>query len=367
MMHDRLTCRLCGGIVKPVFALSPTPIANAFPGTPDRDAERYRLELAQCRDCTHVQVRDVIPDAVLYADYRYETPSALAAGLVASAHRLRAAYPNARRVLEIGSNNGLFLDALRGAGFDAFGVDPAASKSDYAIRAAFSNKLAWMLGEFDLVLANNAFAHIDDLNDVFLGVKKVLADKGALIFEVQYLPALITTGAFDMIYHEHRDYHTVAPLKPFLRRFGLVMTGSELIGAHGGSLRVTASRTGEEFSMPEDARIDWSSFAERINAAKASLREQMGDDRIIAFGATAKACTLIHHYGLQDRIEYCVDSTPAKQGRYIAGTNIKIFPVETLYQSKSARRILLTAWNHAAIIKKQHPDLDYIEPFKELA
>lgn len=367
MLRERLTCRLCGAAVKPVFALTPTPIANAFPAKPDAGAERYRLELAQCGACSHVQVRDVVPDAVLYADYRYETPQALAGALAGRARALRAEYPQAQRVLEIGSNNGLFLEALREAGFEAFGVDPSAAPMEHAIRAPFTQELAATLGAFDLVLANNVLAHVDDLDDMFRAIERVLAWNGALVFEVQYLPALLDAGAFDMIYHEHRDYHTIAPLKPFLRRHGLRMTSANMIPAHGGSVRITADRGTLELWGPTEYAADWGAFAARVNAAKASVREQIGTDTVIAFGATAKACTLIHHFGLADNIAYCVDSTPAKQGRYIAGTNIKIYPTDTLPQHADYKRILLTAWNHAEIIKKQHPTFDYIEPFKEIA
>ena len=365
MLRERLTCRLCGDRVAPVFALTPTPIANAFPAKPDAGAERYRLELVQCCSCAHVQVRDVVPDAVLYADYRYETPAALAPDLAARARALRRDYPQARRVLEIGSNNGLFLGALREAGFDTFGVDPAAAESENVIRAPFTGYLAAQLGAFDLVLANNVLAHIDDLDDVFRGIERVLAWNGALIFEAQYFPALVEAGAFDMIYHEHRDYHTVAPLKAFLRRYGLRMKRADMLPAHGGSVRITADRGDLELWGPAEKPVDWAAFTDRVNAAKASLVEQLGAERVVAFGATAKACTLIHHFGIADRIEYCVDSTPAKQGRYIAGTDIQIEGMEALPADGS--RILLTAWNHAEIIKRKYPQFDYIEPFKEIA
>ena len=365
MLHERLTCRLCGDSVRPVFALTPTPIANAFPAKPDAGAERYRLELAQCRSCAHVQIRDVVPDEVLYRDYRYETPQALAGALTARAKALRAEYPQARRVLEIGSNNGLFLDALRAAGFEAFGVDPAAAPMEYAIRAPFTAELAAKIGQFDLILANNVLAHIDDLDDVFRGIALALAADGALIFEVQYLHAMVESGAFDMIYHEHRDYHTLAPLKPFLSRHGLYMADARMIDDHGGSVRVTANRGGFEYWFTEK-QIDWSAFAWRINAAKEELLRDIFDERVIAFGATAKACTLIHHFGIANRIIYCVDSTPAKHGRYIAGTGIEIRPPESM-PARSGHRVLLTAWNHAEIIKKQYPQFDYIEPFKEIA
>lgn len=367
MIYERLTCRLCGDRVRPVFALTPTPIANAFPARPDAGAERYRLELAQCRACAHVQVRDVVPDALLYADYRYETPAALAPELAGRARALRRAYPQARRVLEIGSNNGLFLDALLDAGFDAFGIDPAAPpQAKNAIRAPFGAEVAANLGAFDLVLANNVLAHIDDLDDVFRGIERVLAWDGALVFEVQYLPALVASGAFDMIYHEHRDYHTVAPLKAFLRRYGLRMTRADMIPEHGGSVRITADRGDLELWGPSEAPIDWSAFAELVNAAKAALLEQLdGCAPVVAFGATAKACTLIHHFGIAASIAYCVDSTPAKQGRYIAGTDILIRGMDALPPDGSP--VLLTAWNHAEIIKRKYPQFDYIEPFKEIA
>lgn len=366
MQHERLTCRLCGGLVKPVFALSPTPIANTLRAHPDTEAVRYRLELAQCRACWHVQIRDVVPDAELYSDYRYATPGATRPAQEQRARRLAKEHPRAKCVLEIGSNNGILLHALRKEGFTALGVDPAGDHGT-SMRVAFTSALAEKLCKFDLVIANNVFAHIDDLDDVFKGIALALADDGALVFEVQYLPAMVKAGAFDMIYHEHRDYHAVAPLKPFLARHGLRMTKIDMIADHGGSLRVTARRDGVEAEWNDDSHVNWSAFAVRVNNAKAALLDQMNGKRVIALGATAKACTLIHHFGIQDRIEYCVDSTPAKHGRYIAGTNIKIHPVETLYQSKSVKSILLTAWNHAAIIKQQHPDFDYIEPFKEIA
>jgi hypothetical protein len=83
---------------------------------------------------------------------------------------------------------------------------------------------------------------------------------------------------------------------------------------------------------------------------------------LVAFGATAKACTLIHHFGLTDFIDYCVDDTPAKQGRYIPGTDIEICPTAVLRQDPDAV-VLLTAWNFADVIMPQYPDKPFIVPF----
>src|SRR3990167_1717217 len=126
MNYERHDCRLCGSRVEEVLRLKPTPIANSFPDTP-LSGEFYPLGLKQCPDCWHVQSGYVIDDAVLYGThYKYSTPDALKPYLTERALSLKAAYPEAKTVLEIGANNGLFLHALHDAGFEqVIGIDPA--------------------------------------------------------------------------------------------------------------------------------------------------------------------------------------------------------------------------------------------------
>jgi hypothetical protein len=204
-----------------------------------------------------------------------------------------------------------------------------------------------------------------------------------LVFEVQYLPSLIEGGKFDMIYHEHHDYHQVGPLFQFLRKFRLYMADYEFIPTHGGSIRVTAKwevpceRTLKEFGIeayweppetpkyPPEERINWGEFAVRVSEARKHVQKQLSQcSRIVAFGATAKACTLIHHFGIAPWIEYCVDSTPGKQGRYIPGTNIPIMSPQKLYdQQYTPDAVLLTAWNYEQEIRAKNPGLNFVVPF----
>lgn len=355
-----LACRMCCGPTRTMLSLTPTPLANSFPDHPDQDAERYPLDMTQCVRCDHVQI-GARPD-VDWVDYRYATPAAVRPHLAEAARLLRETYPPAKTVMEIGCNNGLYLEELRKVGFEAIGVDPC---TDVGIRQPFTHALARTLEPFDLIVANNVLAHVDDLWDVFRGIDHLLKDDGALVFEVQYLPSMMHAGAFDMIYHEHRDYHTLSPWPAFLKRFGLVMTRYEMLPTHGGSVRVWCERPGISYGeMPQEG-IDWRAFQCRIAEAKASVLAQITevDGPLIAFGATAKACTLIHHFGLADLIDYVVDSTPAKQGRYIPGTNIKIISHDS-YIRKGVP-ILLTAWNFEKEIRAQFPNHHFIVPFKE--
>lgn len=364
MIYERHNCRLCEQPVKTALQLTPTPIANLFPDDP-LSGECYPLELKQCIACGHVQIGHVIDDDALYGTaYKYATPFARKPALRAAAAELRAKYPKARNVVEIGSNNGIFLHSLHDEGFapvigiDPSGTDPLVWKIPFDIKAA--HIVLRRIGLVDLIVANNVFAHIDDLTEVFKAVDELLSPDGALVFEVQYFASMADSGAFDMVYHEHRDYHTVRPLQAFLKRFGMVMTDWQILDTHGGSLRITAKRFGEEKPAPQES-IDWQEFRQKIQEAKTSLLAVL-PKRIAAFGAPAKAVTMIHHFGLQNRIAYCVDDTPQKQGKYIAGTSIPVVSRDVMMADKP-RQMLLMSWNYEHLVRNSLPNVDFIVPF----
>lgn len=352
-MRERHTCRLCDGPVSKVFELKPAPIANSFPAKPDKNATKYPLELMQCASCGHVQQRYVLDG--LFEAYKYRTPKQAGEYWEPVAKRIAYAYPEGK-VLEIGCNNGVFLDLMIKEGLEARGVDPAASHPNGVV-GYFGDEFAKGIGTFDVVVGNNVFAHIDDLQDVFKGIQRVLEPDGMLIFEVQYLVDLVSSGAFDMIYHEHLDYHTLKPLQGFLKRFGMVMTGWEHLEAHGGSIRVTARKVGEEREIPDEP-LDWVGLRAKIDEHGERVRREIGEGKVPAFGATAKASTLINEFGIQDHISFVADDTKEKQFRYIPGTDIPVFPVDSLRDEP----VLLTAWNYAGEIAKRIPNR-LIHPF----
>ena len=360
--RERIQCRLCGARVKTVFALSPTPIANNYSEKPDHGAAKYPLELTQCSVCDHIQQRYIF-DA-LFEDYKYVTPATVARYLAPVAVLLKERYPRARKVLEIGSNNGTYLKVLREEGFDATGIDPAAT-GENNIEAYFT--LNWAQRHnvrYDLILANNVFAHIDDLYNTFRGALELLAPGGAIVFEVQYLPALVKAGTFDMIYHEHMSYHTLAPLARFARRLGMVMTRYDHISTHGGSIRVTLERRAERVKEAwfTETTIDWTAFTERVNAVKERVRAMLEGREVVLLGAAAKVTTMIHHCGIADNILYACDDTPEKQGRYIPGTDIYIRPTSEL----RANAALLGAWNYAKEFREMFPNNELLNPYVEL-
>lgn len=360
---EQWPCRLCFHYGRVMLMLTPTPLANSFPAAPDVGARTWPLELQECLACGHVQLRHKVP-IPWGPSYRYQTPEAMRGHYAEEARRIMERYPEAKSVYEIGSNNGIGTEELRRVGFQATGIDPC-SKTDLA--RTFSCELADSLPPVDLIVANNVLAHVDDLHDVFRGIDHLLPEHGALIFEVQYLPTMMACGTFDMIYHEHRDYHTLRPLVSFLRRFRLVIAKYECLPTHGGSVRVYCERPGVTAQLPDEP-LDWRMFAKRIERAKRQLRRELEavGKPVVAFGAAAKACTLIHHFGIAEQIAWCADDTPEKQGRYIPGTAIPIFPTSRL-ESEPPGPMLLLAWNYANEIQAQYPHRPLIVPFMEHA
>jgi len=168
---------------------------------------------------------------------------------------------------------------------------------------------------------------------------------------------------FDMIYHEHKDYHTLKPLPKFLKKFGFGVSKVERLPNHGGSIRVHVKR-GPGLQTFDEPEIDWAEFQKKIDAEGELIRSCMGG-RIVAFGATAKATTLIHHFGLADKIAYCVDETPQKQGLFIPGTAIQISGPERM-KTEPPDAILLTAWNYADILRPRFTER-LIVPFERKA
>lgn len=365
----RTTCRLCDGSLRRVLELSPTPVANSFPDKPYM-GEKYPLNLMQCVSCSHVQGGYVVPPSELYGDhYKYATPQAMQPHWREYAGRLRRRYPSAKRILEIGCNSGGMLSEIRARFNAGVGIDPS-YEGEHIIKGFFSldkaKELKQQLGRFDLIVANNVFAHIDNLQDTFKGVEWLLEKTGSLVFEVQYLQDLVRNCAFDTIYHEHHDYHQIGPLQKFVRRFGLEIKRVEKYPVHGGSIRVHAKRAPQSPRVFQES-VNWDAFACAIESMKEGTREALAGDRFKMFGAPAKATTLIHHFGIASNISYAVDSTPQKQGRYIAGTEIKILPESVLEESKSTSEMFLAAWNYKEVIQKKYPGIRFITPqFKRM-
>jgi len=390
--HRRDNCRLCGSPeLTQVLALAPTPPANAFvPETAlNQPQETFPLDVFFCENCGHVQLLDVVDPELLFANYVYVsgTSPVFVKHFQDYADAVCGAYlpdPAGRLALDIGSNDGTLLKQFQAKGMAVLGVDPA---RDIAARATedgvetlatfFTAGLADTIraerGPAQVITANNVFAHADDLSGITNGIRALLAPDGVFVFEVSYLVDVFENTLFDTIYHEHLAYHSVKPLVQFFAAHGMELIAAERVSSHGGSLRGTAQLAGGPHAVDDSVAAAISSeadlglhtaetlkrFGAKIDRVRDELTAVLGEmkragKRIAAFGAPAKATTLMYHFGIgPDVIDFIVDDSPLKQGLFSPGMHIPVLPSEAIY-SKTPEAVVILAWNFAEPIMRNH-------------
>ena len=222
----------------------------------------YPLDLNFCHDCFLVQVSNVVPANVIFNENYFFYSSAIKtlvdhfydfAKETKDRFLCDRKYPS---VIEIGCNDGVLLKPLLKMGIFSLGVDPCANvikgidtNKIKIINDFFSEKLAVKIkkqhGSFDAVLSSYSLAHIDDMIDVFKGIKHLLKDDGIFIFEIYYLGTLIDEMQYDMIYHEHLSYYSLMTLKKFLKKFEMEIFDVKFIDkVRSGSVRFYARNIG---------------------------------------------------------------------------------------------------------------------------
>ena len=390
--YFRSKCRMCDcSSLSKIMSLSPTPPGNDFLSYNEigRKEDVYPLDLYFCEICTHVQLGHVVDPKILYQkNYSYvsSTSSQFVSHLQNYAESMVQRFdlkPNSL-VVDIGSNDGTCLSFFKNSGMKVLGIDPAIEIANKATQSGiktipefFSFELASKLitehGKASFITSHNACAHIDDLFDIVKGVENFLDTDGVFVLEVGYFVDVFNNTWFDTIYHEHVDFHTVAPFEKLFDRVGMEVISVERISPQGGSIRVMAQKKHGKFqrdlsvdeliSLERKIGLDdletLFKFEEKVNDVRSkllklvhSLRDQ--GKTIAGFGAPTKATTLMGHFKLDENIlDFIVDDNPLKQGLFTPITHIPVLSAEALYEKKPDY-VLILAWNFSVPIMKMH-------------
>lgn len=386
-------CRACGSSqLEPVLSLGETPLANRLL-TDEQLSEpepTFPLELVFCADCALVQITETVPPEELFSEYAYfssysDTMLEHAQNLVEHlVPRLQLSQDSL--AVEIASNDGYLLQYYHQMDVPVLGIEPAQNIAKVAqergIRTVadfFSLELAEKLvqqgQQADVIHGHNVMAHVPELNGFVAGVQRILKPSGHAVFEVPYVKDLVDHVEFDTIYHEHLCYFSLTTLNRLFLRHGLTIVDASRVPIHGGSLRIIACRTehcsepGESVQRLLDEERDWGvdklsfylDLRDTVEGLRTDLlellRELKSEDmRIAAYGASAKGSTLLNYFGLgKEVLEYVVDRSPVKQGRYTPGTHLKIYEPEMLVADQPDYVLLLT-WNFSEEILQQQTD-----------
>jgi SAM-dependent methyltransferase len=386
-MTTETTCRSCGSTnLQRVLSLGQTPLANSLLTEVQLHEPEpvYPLDLVFCADCSLVQITETVPPEALFRNYLYfssfsDTMLQHAAALTTRLIAERSLGAQSL-VAEIASNDGYLLQYYREAGVPVLGIEPAQNIARVATErgiptlaeffdADVARQLAREGKQADVIHANNVLAHVAALNSVVEGIGILLKETGIAVIETPYVKDMIDQGEFDTIYHEHLCYYSLTALDRLFRRHGLLIVDVERIPIHGGSLRVFAGKHGpvgervthllvEEQEWGVDRFGFYAGFGVRVAGLRDALRVLLArltteGKHIAVYGASAKGSTLLNYFGIGDEtLDFVVDRSTAKQGRYTPGTHLRIEPPERLLETMPEYVLLLT-WNFADEILAQ--------------
>jgi len=387
----RASCRFCASPLTTTFVdlgMSPLCQTHIEPHELNHMERFYPLHAWVCEQCLLVQLEEYVSPEQIFSDYAYFSSYSDSwvehARVYAETMRARFSLGKRSLVMEIASNDGYLLQHFVAAGVPCRGIEPAANVAATAIERGIPSTVAFFgrstatqvareHGRPQLLLGNNVLAHVPDINDFVAGMKILLASGGQITMEFPHLLRLMDENQFDTIYHEHFSYLSFGTVQKIFAHHGLRLFDVEELPTHGGSLRIYACHSEDprrnepavdkllaaeaQFGLNDLAT--YATFEARVLATKRKLLSFLieakdAGKRIVGYGAPGKGNTLLNYCGIRtDFLDFTVDRSPHKQGRYTPGTHIPILAPEKIREVRPDY-VLILPWNLRREIAAQH-------------
>lgn len=386
-----MNCRHCQSPLTQRFLdLGFAPPSNAYLAVDglDRPEMTYPLRLFVCGACRLVQTEDyAAADDLFRADYAYFSSTSKGwldhAARYADMATRRLALDAESFVVEVASNDGYLLRNFVAAGIPCLGIEPTVDTAVAAealgvpvVREFFGADLGAKLAaegrRADLIIGNNVYAHVPDINDFTRGLANLLKPEGVITLEFPHVMRLVEFVQFDTVYHEHFSYLSLLTVSRIFAAAGLRVFDVEQLSTHGGSLRVWGCLDGashgatpavgavlaEERARGMDTDAFYEAFQQRADTVKNALLDflltaKRDGSSVAGYGAAAKGNTLLNYAGVRpDLLPFVCDAAKSKQDKFMPGSHIPILSPEEL-ETNRPDYLLILPWNIATEVREQ--------------
>ena len=385
-------CRFCRSKLEHIFVdLGSSPLCQSFLSADQLNQMEpsYPLNVFVCGNCFLVQLLEYVAPENIFSDYLYfaSFSDTWLAHVKAYTNQMVKRFPIGpdSLVVEIASNDGYLLQYFVEKKVPVLGIEPAANVAAVARQKGIrtlvkffgsgtARELCAEGSRADLLLGNNVLAHVPDINDFVSGMKILLKPQGVITMEFPHLMRLMEQNQFDTIYHEHFSYLSFSTVEKIFAAHGLTLFDVEELPTHGGSLRIYA-RHAEDTTKPVGSRVEelrereqsagyskletYSRFAEQVKETKRKLlefliRAKRNGKTIVGYGAPGKGNTLLNYCAIRtDFLDYTVDRSPHKQGKFLPGTRIPVCSPDRIRETRPDY-LLILPWNLKDEIMQQN-------------
>jgi|688.fasta_scaffold188637_3 SAM-dependent methyltransferase len=383
-----MNCRHCGSqLNQQVLDLGFSPPSNSFLTADELNKPEtyFPLRIFVCGECWLIQTADFVNENLVFPE-TYVYFSSTSSSWLEHAKQYsrmivkRLSLTADSKVIEVASNDGYLLKNFNELGIPNFGIEPTKSTADAAekigvetVRSFFTSELADELcakgDQVDLLIGNNVYAHVPNINDFTLGISKILKPNGVVTLEFPHAANLVTMNQFDTVYHEHFSYLSLIAVQRVFSEFGLRIFDVEKIPTHGGSLRVYGCLASSQWQTTEKMdevlqdeidigmknlngfnQIQKNAQSTRNQFVRFLINQSELGHRVIGYGAAAKGNTLLNFCGVKsDLIQFVVDGAEAKQNKFLPGSHIPVFSPAIL-DLVDGDNVIIFPWNIAGEI-----------------
>jgi nucleoside-diphosphate-sugar epimerase/2-polyprenyl-3-methyl-5-hydroxy-6-metoxy-1,4-benzoquinol methylase len=400
-------CRVCGTKTHSLLDLGKQPLANNYTKYHEtldynplhlNGEEKYPLHLHFCDNCYHTQLNCVVRPDKLFKNYLYVSGTSntlnkffqefAVATLFYHCGKVDCTDVTELKVLDIACNDGSQLDAFQNfinnleshLKITTVGVDPAENiyrdisshKPEHDIYCEFFSqstvdKLKEKYGQFDIIIAQNVFAHIDYPNEFLSFASQLMNDNSSLYIQTSQ-KNMILQNQFDTAYHEHLSFFNSNSMNILCHRNNLILNNVHEHDIHGTSYIFEINKQPTQFTNVQEVlqkELNDGLYTDmtykfytlkclkyKNDFSNKVLGYKLDNKQVIAFGSTAKSMTVFNFCNLTNAyIDFMIDENPLKQGLFTPGSNILVCSMDSLKDITSDCVILITAWNFYKEIK----------------